>query len=327
MSKLIFLKNEDKLKANIVKQLKPLFKSGDKIAVKLHFGEPGNTYALKPEFVRKVVDALLELGTKPFLFDTPVAYAGPRHTSKDYYKSTQERGFTPEKVGCPVIISNKSISVKGKIEYQVAKDMVEADGVLVLTHVKGHICTGFGGAIKNIGMGAITKETKGAIHDGGKPVYLKGCTLCEICSQRCPLDNIRYDETRPQFDKNWCCGCSNCALFCPEKSIKPKVATFNFLLSEGAALAIKNFKKTYYVNVLQKISKLCDCQSDGGKIVLDDIGILMSEDIVAVEKATLDLINKKAGKDLFESIHHKTPLEHIKEIEKLGMGSMEYEIV
>ena len=288
-------------------------------------GEPGNKLSFTPEQVKPVVDVLKELGCKPFLFDSPVVYAGPRDSEEKYYKVAEEKGYTKL---CPVVISNEHIIVKGKnMNHEICSTLANADGVLVLTHVKGHMCSGFGGAIKNLGMGAVTKKGKGAIHAGGEPKYVGGCTLCNICASVCPTDNIRYDDKQPHFDKNWCCGCSNCAIFCPEKAIEAKVDTFDFLLSEAAWAAKTHFKKDYYVNVINNIAAKCDCFSDPGEAVLEDVGIAFGEDIIAVEKASLDLINKKAGKDLFKQIHHKSPGVHIEEGEKLGMGKKEHELV
>jgi len=326
MNKVYFSKdlNREKLK----QELTLIFKPEEKIAVKLHMGEPGNKYYLRPAVVKVYVDILKEIGCKPFLFDSPVVYAGPRNKSADYLKAAAEHGFSESTMGCPVVVSNESITVKGKdMEHLVCKTLVDADGVFVLTHVKGHICTGFGGAIKNLGMGAVSKETKGKIHVGGEPEYVGGCTLCGICSSKCPLDHIRYDDKRPQFDKNWCCGCSNCVRYCPEKALKTKIDLFDYLLSEGAHAAWVNFKKSYYVNIIKNIAKICDCNKDGGPIVLEDVGVAFSKDIIAVDKASLDLMNKKAGKDLFEEIHFKPPLIHIKDGADLGMGEMEYELV
>lgn len=326
MSQVIFLKAEDRLKETLKKEFVGLFNKGDKIAVKLHMGEPGSKTYLKPEFAKIAIDVLKELGVEPFIFDSPVAYNSPRGNIKGHQGLAKKHGF--DKL-CKVVISDEGVQVKGKnIVYDVCKPLLEADGILVISHVKGHICCGFGGAIKNLGMGGQTKNGKNRIHDSGKPEYFEGCTLCEMCAKHCPTDNIRYrrkGEPRPYFDKNWCCGCSNCSRFCPEKAIKPKKDYFDFLIAESAHSVIKD-KKVYFINFVKDITKFCDCLSDSGPILADDVGILLSKDIVAIEKASFDLICEKAGKDVFEEEHHKSPLVHIKEAEKLGMGSMDYEL-
>lgn len=327
MSKVILLKTEDKLKEKLREELK-VFESGDKIAVKLHMGEPGSKTYLKAEFAKIAIDILKEMGVEPFIFDSPVAYGSPRNNVKDHLGLAKEHGFDEL---CPVVISNEGVKVKGKdLVYDVCRPLLEADGILVVSHVKGHICCGFGGAIKNLGMGGQIKKSKQRIHDAGKPEYLEGCTLCEDCSKHCPTDNIRYRRTgepRPYFDKNWCCGCSNCARFCPENAIKPRQDYFDYLIAESAHSVIKDHKKVYFINFVKEITKFCDCVSDSGPILAEDVGILLSRDIVAIEKASFDLIKKKAGKDVFEEEHHKSPLVHIKEAEQLGMGSLDYDLV
>jgi uncharacterized Fe-S center protein len=328
MTRVYFLENERKFKETLSEQVKDIFKQGDKVAIKLHMGEPGNKTRIDPAFVKQVVDVLQALGCKPFLFDSPVRYESQRNTPEGYIEAAKGQGFSDETMGCPVVVTNDFIRVKGQdIVHEVCKTLADADGVLVLSHVKGHLCTGFGGAIKNLGMGAVTKESKGMIHEGGKPTYEKGCTLCGECAKHCPTDNIRYDSKRPFFDNSWCCGCSNCVIFCPEKAIRPNLDTFDYLLAEAAKAALDSFKKVYNVNWIYNLTQRCDCPSDPGPIVMDDVGIVMGEDIVAVEKASHDLIVERAGKDIFEEIHHKSPLVHIKEAEKLGMGKSEYELV
>lgn len=327
MSKVIFVESDDKFPKILETELKKLFGKGEKIAIKLHMGEPGNKTALKPEFVRKVVEILKKIGAEPFLFDSPVTYNSPRKTAAGYLKAASQMGFTEIFLGCKVIVSDASIPVKGDhLTYEVCKELAEADGVLVLTHVKGHVCTGFGGSIKNLGMGAMSKKTKSEIHDGGAPKYLGGCTLCRTCSLQCPTDNIRYEHDRPCFDKNWCCGCSNCSYVCPVSAIAPEIAGFDLLLSEAAAAALKSFRKVYFVNVMKNITKNCDCTSDPGPVIFPDVGYALSSDLVSVEKASFDLINQRAGEDFFRKVNKKSPLLHIREAEKLGMGSLEYRL-
>ncbi|MBM3200538.1 DUF362 domain-containing protein [Candidatus Woesearchaeota archaeon] len=316
------------------------------VAIKLHMGEPGNNYFLKPAFVKKIVDILKNKGVEPFLFDSPVVYDSPRNSVNGYLTVVAKHGFTEDKIGCPVVVSDdykeQKILVDDKeITFQVCKGLVEADGVLVLSHVKGHMCSGFGASIKNLGMGALTKETKGMIHAGGEPVYISGCTLCGLCSKNCPTDNIRYDKDktffkkilkqddskRPFFDKNWCCGCSNCAAVCPQKSIRPKMALFNDLLSAGALAALKNFKKSFFVNVAKDVTKLCDCMADPGPMLSSDVGYLMSEGIACVDKAAYDLVVKQMKKDVFKEANHISPLGHLTSFSKLSRSSLDYKII
>tara|TARA_B100001971_G_C18157085_1_gene519188 strand:- start:108 stop:1103 length:996 start_codon:yes stop_codon:yes gene_type:complete len=305
-----------------------LFKPGDKVAVKLHMGEKGNKFYLKPRFVKIVVDVLKGLNLRPFLFDSLVIYPGGRDSVDKYYKTAIEHGFTEEKTGCPIVVSDDFIVVKTEhLDVEVCKELVDADGLLVLTHVKGHSCSGFGGAIKNLGMGGVSVKTKREIHSFAKPELAGDCVGCGVCVKACPMQTISLKDGKVVFDYSGCWGCDVCVDACPSKVLKPQVATFDRLIAEGTSAVLKNRKKVYFVNFLWDMTKLCDCCSDAGDIVLDDIGIVLGDSIVAVEKASLDLINKKAGKDLFKEIHKKSPLKHIEEAEKLGLGSLSYRMV
>jgi len=324
--KFIPVKKKELLQKELKKELEKVFFRDEKIAVKVHMGEEGNKFYLKPNVIKEVVKILLDLGVKPFLFDSPVTYKGERDSAEKYLSLSKKHGFSEKYIGCPVVISNESIAEKTKhLDVGVCKELVDADGVLVVSHVKGHLCCGFGGAIKNLGMGALSKKTKNYIHTGGEPQYIGDCNLCGECAKACPLDNIRYDK-RPYFDKNKCCGCSNCVIVCKFNALKTKNYFFDALLAEGASAALRNFKKSYFLSFIIDIAKTCDCHPRAEHSGLKDIGILMGKNIVVIDKASIDLINKKAGKDFFKEIHHKSPLVHIKEAEKLGMGNEDYKL-
>jgi len=162
--------DENKFLLKLKQELRERFKDCDKIAIKLHFGEPGNKTAFKPEDIKPITDILNELDINFFLFDSLVTYSGPRNNSDSYKNFVIKKGW--DKLG-EIRINDEHISVKGEnLTYEVCKELVDADAVLVVSHVKGHVCTGFGGAIKNLGMGALTKKTKSDIHYGGEPVFV-----------------------------------------------------------------------------------------------------------------------------------------------------------
>jgi uncharacterized Fe-S center protein len=296
------------------------------VAIKLHMGEPKNPNHLKPEEVKRFVDLLKKKNCKPFLFDTTVTYSGKRHSVEGYLEVAALNGFTEEKVGCPIVIGDEECEiVKGKIEYQIPKEICNVS-VLVLTHVKGHPCTGIGASIKNLGMGCVTKKTKSDIHDSASPIYAGGCMLCGTCVENCPIGGIKLDKLRkrPVFLDCW--GCSNCTLVCPQKALKPRVASFDFLLAEAAKAAISKFKKVYYVNFLVRMAERCDCEDRELKPVIEDIGILAGSDILAIEKATHDLIIERNGKDVFKELNKKSFSLQLEAAKELKMGNMEYEI-
>jgi uncharacterized Fe-S center protein len=293
---------------------KEVFDDGDRIAVKLHMGEPGNIYFIKPDLARGICGLLEQAGCRTFLFDTPVVYNSPRNNIESYLKCAAANGYDEEAIGVPIIVSNRNVEVKGSLmTYRIASEPLEADGVLLLTHIKGHIACGMGGAVKNVGMGCMAKETKGEIHTGGGPCYEEGCVQCGICVENCPTENISIEDDRPVFGRTWCSGCSNCAIVCPEGCIRTNVANFDELLAEAAALAHSRFKKVYAVNVLKNISKLCDCIADSGPIIVGDIGFICGHDMISVDAASLDVIREATGKeDIFQEFNLRSSWEHIR---------------
>ena len=329
MPNIYFYKEMNKdFKVRLKQELSNVFFPDENIAIKLPMGEPGNKYFLKPDLVRGFVDLLKETKVKPFLFDSPSMYPGPRNAPEDYLKSAANHGFTEKSMGCPIVVSNESVRYETEyMEAEVCKELVEADGMFVLSHIKGHMAAGFGGAIKNLGMGGVSKKTKGFIHFQARPVVLENCDGCGYCAGKCANKVISIENKKVQIEFNGCWGCGVCILECPKKALRPKLASFDKLLAEGAFAVTKSVKKAYYVNCLVNIARNCDCWSGDNKIVLGDIGFLMSKDIVAIDKKSFDLIKEKYGKDLFLEIHGKSPLLHIKEAERLGMGKLKYELL
>ncbi|MFH0906250.1 MAG: DUF362 domain-containing protein [archaeon] len=310
---------------NLKDQLKSNFKDCKKIAIKIHFGDDvKNRTALFPEQIEPITNLLKELNISFFLFDSSVAYPDSLRDNPITHKQLAiERGWNT--IGEIRTDDSKFITVKGDLDYQLCKELVDADGVLVISHFKGHYhCTGIAGAIKNIGMGAFTKKTKGEIHDGGKPIYTSGCVQCKLCEKSCPFEGIEVKD-KPIFKK--CFGCSNCIYVCPNKCIKTKVNYFDYLLSEAAFLAQSNFKKFYYINIARNITKACDCDSNSGPIIAKDVGYFSSNDAVAIDKACYDSIVKTEGYDPFLKNGKKPGIKHIEFAEKLGLGKKEYKFV
>ncbi len=309
-----FIKDEETLAKFLRQEFKASFDAGGRIAVKTHMGEPGNIYYIRPELARLICGILSETGCEPFVFDTPVVYNSPRDSAKGYLKSAAAHGYSEESLGFPIVISNKGTVVEGSImTYELAEVPLKASGVVLLSHVKGHIACGMGGAIKNVGMGCMTKKTKRKIHTGGEPEYEQGCVECGECVESCPTQNIRIDDERPRFDCTWCCGCSNCAIVCPEECIKPKTALFDDMMAEGAAMAHERFAKVYAVNVLENITKLCDCIAASGPIIVPDIGFICGKDMLSVDAASLEMIARVSGKDdIFAEYNIRSPWNHLR---------------
>ncbi len=314
-----FIKNENVLFEFMRRNAKKVFSPGDRIAVKLHMGEPGNRHYIKPSLTKRVIDTLRDIGCHPFIFDSPVVYRSQRNNERGYLQCAADHGYSERTIGAPIVISNRSVPVKGAhMDFEICAEPLEADGVFLLTHVKGHIASGMGGTIKNIGMGCMSKETKGAIHEGGEPIYTEGCTQCGSCVENCPTDNIRIIDDHPLFDATWCPGCSNCVLVCPEGCIRPRRATFDDQLAEAAVLAHERFTKAFAVNVLKNITKLCDCVANSGPIILEDIGYMCGTDMLSVDIAALEIIGEASGnKDLFSDHSKRSPWGHVRAAAKL----------
>ena len=314
-----YLTGEDALFEFLGNKLRDIVKPHDRLAIKLHMGEPGNEYFIPPALARRLVECLTMLGCDPFVFDSPVIYTSPRSTAEGYLAVAAEHGYTRERIGAPIVISNRSVPVRGmRMTYHAAADPIDADGVLLLTHVKGHVACGMGGAIKNVGMGCVAKETKGAIHAGGEPVYREGCTQCGECVSNCPTGNITLEPEGPSFGATWCPGCSNCALVCPAHCITPRVGAFDELLAESAVLAHAKFRKRFAVNVLKNISKHCDCMPAAGPLIAPDIGFICADDMLTADIASLETIAAVSGRaDLFADYHKHSPWEHVRAAARL----------
>ncbi|MBD3179821.1 MAG: DUF362 domain-containing protein, partial [Candidatus Latescibacteria bacterium] len=311
----VFSDNEEKTLEYLREKSAGRFEPGDRVAIKLHMGEPGNKYYIKAEFTSKIVDILIDIGCSPFIFDSPVMYRSPRGSEEGYIRAAAEHGYTEENMKVPVIISDRSTPKRGKYsEYEVTRKPLEADGVLLLTHFKGHVASGMGGSVKNVGMGCMSKATKEMIHRGGEPVYADGCIECGICVENCPTGNIEIREGRPFFDQSWCPGCSNCVLVCPENAIEARLETFGRLIADAACTAHQEFRKVLALNVMKNITRLCDCIASSGPIILDDVGYIVADDMLSADIASLKMVEEHSGKkDLFKEHNLTSGWDHINE--------------
>ena len=326
MDKVYFLKDFNKLNEASLKLLEGIFIPDSDILVKMHFGEEGNKTALFPKDLEPIINVLKSLKLKPTLIDTPVKYNSPRRTVEGYEDVIKKRGYNKL---APCLVSNNSVRVKTKdMTIGVCKELTEAKGVLVVSHVKGHVCSGFGGAIKNLGMGGVDRDSKIDEHTLGQPVFLSDCKGCGVCVNLCPFVAIELDGNSIKFDYSKCAGCSICILDCPNKCLKPRKAIFDDLLAQGASACIDSFpKKTYYINLIKNITLLCDCVSDSGPIIAPDIGVLFSENPVAIDKASIDLINEASKRNIFLEENHKDPYLHVKYTSEYINKDWDYELI
>lgn len=343
-SKVYFLPfgKRDGIPACIEKISPNLFKKHDFVALKLHFGEKGNKGHIDPKWLIPTVRYVKDRGAYPFLTDTNTIYRGERSDAVHHSLIAHGHGFKIEKVGAPVIIAdglrgNDFVSVEVGGEHfrnvRIARGIFEANAMIVLSHTKGHILTGFGGALKNLGMGCGSKGGKYEMHDAAFPRLLsEKCVACGECVKWCPSGAMSIKQKKARLDESKCVGCGECILSCKFGAIdipwdlSPKKVQERMV--EYALGATKN-KACIYVNFLNFITRDCDCFAtpDEGAL-LDEIGLLVSDDPVAIDQASIDQINKKAGRDFFKGLHPNIDCTvQLQHAEKMGLGGREYELV
>ena len=296
-----------------------------KVLVKLHMGEPGNQCFISPSLVKLIVGKLKEVNAKPFLFDTTVAYSGLRGSRDGYLKVAHRHGFGNDAIGCEVIIGDAGVQVeeRGHI-LDVAREIYETSHLVVISHVKGHIQTGFGGAIKNLGMGGVTKHTKRLLHRMSIPRHLaEKCDLCDSCAEICPRDAITV-EVEWKYDSAACDGCGKCVDACPNEALNYEIMDLQEGLATAARACIAG-KTTLYINALVDIAQNCDCDPHAGPIICPDIGYLASKELAAIDRASLELVHKiKPG--IFEEVTRVDPSKQIKYAQDIGLDSS-YELI
>jgi len=322
---------------------------GDSVAVKLHMGELGNVTYLRPAFVRKVVDLVKKRGARPFVTDTVSLYPGGRDTESKYLSTAAYNGFVKEGLGAPIVIADgngdegQAVTVEKAVEgcdlkeVEVAARIYEADFLLVLSHVKGHMITGFGGGVKNLGMGCVTKRSKREQHRVC-PALLDDskCDGCEECLEACPVDALLMSSGRPQRESERCICCSTCLFACTRKALaweRKGKERFQVYLAHAAAAVMRGFEhKVGFINFVQDVTPHCDCAAPAGRALFPDIGVLASVDPVALDKASLDLIDKASmigsprmrAPDKLGKWHQVDSLVQLRVAQELGMGSLDY---
>ncbi|UCE06710.1 MAG: DUF362 domain-containing protein [bacterium] len=329
--------------------LKKWIKNDEIIAIKTHIGEEGNVRYIRPTYIRKIADTAKKYGGKPFVTDTTSLYPGPRFNAIDNINTAARNGFTSETMNAPVIIADGlkgeagvAVAVKGKYlsKVSVAAVLTDIDKMIVVSHFKLHEFAGFGGAIKNLGMGCVTKTTKAACHKVNRPFHVpENCKACKTCIENCEYDCISLKNKRIVFNRTTCKGCLACYFSCPHDAFKlPKNITENLqkALVESALGVTKLVKpeNIIYMNLLIDIVEFCDCAPMSGVPIIPDIGYLLSTDPVAVDKTCIDLIEKHIPKDQKNSHccvdRDCWDLEkqnaHIVYAEKMGLGKGTYKL-
>lgn len=309
------------------------------LALKIHAGEEGNNGYIPPDYLKQLPDELRRIGFVPFLTDTNVLYHGKRMNSVDHLNIFRKHRF--HKLNLPIIIADGlmgndylEVTVNGKYfeSVKIAKGVHEADAILGLTHLTGHMLSGFGGAIKNIGMGCASRAGKMQQHCSLSPnIKYENCKMCGACFNICPVNAIKKKEDRYVIDEEECIGCAQCINVCRFDGIKivwdEDSTQFQYRMVEYTYGALEN-KDSFFITFASFITKDCDCLNKAQNRVTKDIGILASFDPVALDKAGIDLVNEQEGKDLFRQlwpgIDYNIQLRYAQEI---GLGKMEYELV
>lgn len=327
------------------------------VAIKLHFGEPGNLAFLRPNWARTVADFVKERGGKPFLTDCNTLYVGGRKNALDHMDSAMLNGFNPMTTGCQIIIGD---GLKGSDEVEVpvvggeyvknakiGRAVMDADVFISLTHFKGHEEAGFGGCLKNIGMGCGSRAGKMEQHNAGKPhVAQKHCIGCGQCRKICAHGAPIIENGKAHIDHDRCVGCGRCIAVCPKDAVRidwdESTTNLNCKIAEYTK-AVVDGRPCFHISLVIDVSPNCDCRPENDMAIVPNVGMFASFDPVALDMACVDAVNaqtplrgsaaddahaKAHVHDHFQRLHPDTNwrscLEHG---EKIGIGTREYELI
>jgi hypothetical protein len=329
---------------------------GDLAAVKVHFGERGGHAYIRPTFLRRIVERLKGLGARPFLTDSCTLYPGERKEAVSALACGIENGFAYAVVGAPLVMCDglrghaaRRVAIDGEVlpTVDVALGILEADALICVSHFKCHELTGFGGALKNLGMGCSSREGKMEQHSTVAPeVAEKFCTACAACLKACAHAAIAFVEGKARISPEACVGCGRCITVCEETAIRIQ-------WNEAPALVMKKMAeyakgalhgkegKALFVNFVTQVSPACDCYGHSDAPIVPDLGILASLDPVALDQACADLVlqargfagtalasGHEPGGDKFRGVYPEIPWEvQLEHAEKLGIGSRAYELI
>ena len=329
-------------------------------AIKIHFGEPGNMAYLRPQYAARMAGLLRSLGAKPFLTDANTLYSGRRANAVAHLQSAMENGYNPISAQCQVIIADglkgidyREIEIDG--EYckapKIGAAVADADIVISMTHFKGHEQTGFGGTLKNLGMGCASVGGKLELHCAAQPVVkTENCRGCNICVKHCAHDAIHLNpERKAEIDYSKCVGCGQCIALCQYDSASMGAndtsERLNYKIAEYTKAVLKD-KPNFHVSFIMNVSPECDCWNHNDAAVVPDLGIAASFDPVALDKACADLVIHAPALQTVNRLTESRPHEHLEDTdkfrlmhpdtdwlaglthaEKIGIGNMQYELI
>lgn len=323
-------------------------------AIKLHFGEPGNLAFLRPNYAKVVADLVKDCGGKPFLTDCNTLYVGGRKNALDHLDAAYGNGFSPLTTGCHVIIADgikggdeTLVPIEGEYvkEAKIGRAIMDADVFISLTHFKGHENTGFGGALKNIGMGCGSRAGKMEQHNAGKPyISAKKCIGCKQCTKMCAHSAITLTNKIASINHDNCVGCGRCIAVCPKDAIRVNWDESNDVLNYKIAeysMAVLKDRPHFHISLVCDVSPNCDCHAENDIAIVPNVGMFASFDPVALDVACADAVNAQpiipgsmatmnphVHGDHFAKTHPETNWRAcVDHAEKIGLGQKEYELI
>ena len=327
------------------------------VAVKTHFGEWGNMAALRPQYARILCDQIKRRGGMAFLTDCNTLYVGCRNHALNHLQNAYMNGYNPLVTGVHTIIADglrgtdeRCVPVQGGVFVQEAKigsALAEADIIISLTHCKGHMVAGYGGTLKNIGMGSGSKKGKMEMHSSGTPLIDRDtCIGCGMCVKNCNNNGVRVIDRKAVIDEDKCLGCGHCFAFCPKGAIQCRWDEASGIMNQKIAeytKAVLQDKPNFHVSLLVDVSPFCDCDPGNDVPIIPNVGMFAGFDPVALDQACADAANKQPimpnsrlsqhahtedKHDVFTMVHPNTNWEiGLDHAVKLGLGTREYELV
>lgn len=314
-----------------------------KVGVKIHVGEKHNDTHVPPEVIKAVCARIKRNGASPFLTETSTLYKGERSNALDHLNLAYSHGFTPKNVGAPFIMADglagdteMEVKIPGKLydKVSIAKEALMADGLVIVTHVTGHLGTGMGAAFKNVGMGLASRKGKLRQHSSMKPVISpRSCTFCKKCIKWCPEEAIVEKDSKAFILQDKCVGCGECLAVCGYNAVHYNWGTESGDLQKkivehclGVLEAQRD--KIFFINVLINMTADCDCMAVKQDKVIPDVGILASNDILAIDQASLELTTRVCPSNIGKVSHpNLNPEIQLAYAEELGIGSREYNLI
>jgi uncharacterized Fe-S center protein len=316
------------------------FSEGSFVGIKMTVGDEKSTGYIKPEVVRLLVEKLREQGARPFVFDTNVIYSGQRQNAVDHLELAYRKGFTPDNLGCPYIIADSVFGTDSKsvkVDFRHVKEIkvpslvTVMEDLIVLSHVTGHIMSGFAGSMKNVAMGMASRAGKQIQHSSLKPfINTEKCSLCGCCIEHCPVSAISEHSGKAFINSRLCIGCCECISACKLDAVninwREDTDIFAERMAEYACGILSRIRRKLFINFAFDVTTECDCIAGDDHRIVEDAGIFASQDVLAVDKACYDLLT--GSRDIFSRGGKLTAhLHEFKYAQEIGLGSTHYKLI